>query len=238
MTFHALIVDDEPRMIELMGLALESQGFTWAGAATADEAMDALLNQRVDLLVLDVMLPTESGLDLCRRIRTASPLPIILVSALGTTAERIAGLEAGADDYVPKPFSPRELALRARALVRREPIRHDGQTDALRRDVGALSLDAGTLQLTVAGRRVHVSAGEFRMLWLLAENPGHTVSWQSLFAAMAAAPDAFGGQRSVRTAIYRLRAKLGDSPREPRHLLTDRGRGYRLVSGEGEITGV
>lgn len=238
MSPHALVVDDEPRMAELMGLALESQGFTWSGATTADEALDALLNRQVDLLVLDIMLPGESGLDLCRRIRASSPLPIILVSALGTTEERIAGLEAGADDYVPKPFSPRELALRAQALVRREPLRHEARPGALRRDVGVLSLDAGTLQLTVAGRRVHVSAGEFKMLWLLAEHPGQTVSWQELFAAMADAPSVFGGQRAVRTAIYRLRTKLGDSPRAPRHLLTDRGRGYRLVGGNYDVTGV
>ncbi|MDO4783901.1 MAG: response regulator transcription factor [Propionibacteriaceae bacterium] len=237
MSPHALVVDDEPRMAELMGLALESHGFTWSGARDADEALEVLINRQVDLLVLDVMLPGESGLDLCRRIRASSSLPIILVSALGTTDERIAGLEAGADDYVPKPFSPRELALRAQALVRREPVRPDPPPDALRRDVGALSLDAGTLQLTVAGRRVHVSAGEFKMLWLLAEHPGRTVSWQELFAVMADAPSVFGGQRAVRTAIYRLRTKLGDSPQSPQHLLTDRGRGYRLAGG-GHITGV
>lgn len=229
---RVLVVDDEPRMVELIGLALESQGLTWSGAADADEAMEALLNQRFDLLVLDVMLPGESGLDFCRRIRTVSELPIVLVSALGTTEERIAGLEAGADDYISKPFSPRELALRVHALLRREKLHRESSGDTLQRSIGEISLDARRLRLTVRGQPVHLSAGEFKMLWLLSEHLGQTVGWRELFQAMTNGDvGGYGAQQAVRTAIYRLRAKLGDSPNAPRHLFTDHGRGYRLVSG-------
>lgn len=226
-----LIVDDEPRMIDMIGIALESQGLSWLGAHSASEAYDAVLNHPVDLVVLDIMMPGQSGLEFCRRVRETSALPIILVTALGSTHERIAGLEAGADDYITKPFSPRELALRVQAVLRRERGAPQAEpAEALRRQVGDLVLDAGSLGVHIAGRRVRVSPGEFKMLWLLSERPGQTYGWRELFAAMGADGLPFGGREAVRTAVYRLRTKLGDSPQAPRHLLTDRGRGYRLVA--------
>lgn len=237
MNARVLIVDDEPRMVELVGVALESQHLDWLGAASAAEAVDVLLNHQVDLMILDIMLPGESGLELCRRVRASSDIPIVLVTALGSTEERIAGLEAGADDYVVKPFSPRELALRAQAVLRRD--RSAPAPDAvggLQRQVGDLVLDAASLQLTVAGRRVHLSPGEFKMLWLLSDQPGQTVGWRELFAASGEGVVPFGGREAVRTAVYRLRAKLGDDPKMPRHLLTDHGRGYRLIAGDGITT--
>lgn len=226
-----LVVDDEPAMTELVGVALEAQGLDWVAAHDAASAVDVALNQRIDLIVADIMMPGESGLDLCRRVKAVSTMPVVLVSALGTTDERIAGLEAGADDYIAKPFSPRELVLRVQAVLRRERARTPDSGAALR-TVGDLGLDASALAVTVRGGRVHVSAGEFRMLWLLAERPGETVHWRDLFEAMGEGTPSFGGRGAVRTAVYRLRGKLEDSPDSPRRLLTDHGRGYRLVAGE------
>lgn len=232
-----LIVDDEPSMLVITGVALEARGLDWVGAGTAAEALDVLLNRPVDLVVLDIMLPGQSGLELCRAIRARSDIPIILVTALGSTTERIAGLEAGADDYVTKPFSPRELALRVAAVLRRERVHPaSGIADPSRRQVGDLILDAAAVQVSLGARRLHVSAGEFRLLWALAEVPGQTMGWRELFAAMGEGTSAFSGREAVRTAIYRLRARLGDSPRQPSRLLTDRGRGYRLVAPD--ITGL
>lgn len=232
-----LVVDDEPRMVDLIGIALEGQNFDWVGATTADEAIDVLLNRQVDLMISDVLMPGESGIELCRRIRQFSQLPIILVTALGATDERIRGLEAGADDYMAKPFSPRELALRVQAVLRRRGIPASDPRESAVRQIGDIALDPGSLQVHVAGERVRLSRGEFRLLWYLSERVGQTVAWDELFAAMGDDVEPFGGREAVRAAVYRLRVKLGDPSGQPKHLLTDRGRGYRLVNPK-DITGL
>lgn len=225
-----LVVDDEPQMIQLVRIALRAQGFQTLAASSALEAWHCLRENRVCVVVLDVMMPGESGVDLCRRLREFSEVPIILLTALGREEERIAGLEAGADDYLVKPFSPRELALRVAVLARRGGGTAQPLSSGPVHTVGSLRLEAGVQQAMVSGRPVHMSSSEFRMLWLMSEHVGETVSWHDLHAALGENADAVGERELVRTAIYRLRARLGDNLSAPRFILTDRGRGYRLVA--------
>lgn len=224
-----LVVDDEPQMLQLVALALGAQGFDTITAADAAGAWRALREHAVAVVVLDVLMPGESGIELCRRLRGFSDIPLILLTALGSEPERVAGLEAGADDYVVKPFSPRELALRVAALARRSresaPL-----AQGTVRDIGSLRLEAGAQTASLDDRPLRLTPSEFRMLWLMSENVGTTVSARDLHRAMGEVADPVGEKEIVRTAIYRLRGKLGDDPAAPRHILTDRGRGYRLVA--------
>lgn len=224
-----LLVDDEPRMVELLTFALEAAGYQVRTAADAERAWEVVRSEPVALVVLDVMLPGPmSGVDLCRKVREASDLPIILLTALGADGDRVRGLEAGADDYVVKPFSPRELVLRIGAVLRRAAAA-PATPSGTERSVGDLHLDAARSRALGAGRDLHLSPSEFKLLWTLAEQPGRTVGWADLSAALGQASGQRGGRHAVRTAIYRLRGKLGDDPHNPRHILSDHGRGYRLV---------
>ena len=158
-TWRALVVEDEPAMRDIITFALETQDFATLTAGSAEEAWTLLRQQDVDLVVLDVMLPGMSGVEFCRRITQARPVPVILLTALGETSQRIAGLEAGAADYVTKPFHPRELALRAAGLVRRSP----GRGDAVVRE-GLITLDLRAATAYVAGKRVDLTPNEYRLL--------------------------------------------------------------------------
>lgn len=229
MTAHRiLLVDDEPRMVELLTFALDAAGYAVASAPDAERAWTVLGSEPIHLVVLDVMLPGASGVELCRRIREHSSLPIILLTALGADVDRVAGLEAGADDYVVKPFSPRELVLRVGAVLRRADAAAPPAAATVR-DVGDLQLDAATGQARRDGRDLHLAPSEFRLLWALAEQPGQTVAWDVLLRALGQSTGQWGGREAVRTAMYRLRGKLGDEHHDPRRILSDHGRGYRLV---------
>lgn len=224
-----LIVDDEPRMLELLTFALEAAGYEVRTASDAESAWQLVGAEPLALVVLDVMLPGPmSGVELCRRVREASDLPIILLTALGADGDRVRGLEAGADDYVVKPFSPRELVLRIGAVLRRAAA-GPATASGTERTVGELHLDAARTRALSGGRDLHLSPSEFKLLWTLAEQPGRTVGWADLSGALGQASGQRGGRHAVRTAIYRLRGKLGDDPHNPRHILSDHGRGYRLV---------
>lgn len=227
---RVLVVDDEPRMAELVRFALEAQGLEVLTAPDADRAWQLICSTPLDLVVLDVMMPGESGLELCGRIRQVSRLPIIMLTARGDTGDRVVGLEAGADDYVAKPFSPRELALRVRAVLRRRSAAPAEVTHQV--TVGELTIDLHRLRASRKGKDLHLTPGEFRILVTLSDHLGRTVGWQALFEAMAGEESTTGGRRAVKTAVYRLRAKLGDDPRAPRYILTDRGVGYRLTRGD------
>lgn len=225
-----LVVDDEPQMVRLVGLALRAQGFDTIQASSAVDAWQALRTHAVSVVVLDVMMPGESGVDLCRRIRELSDVPIVLLTARGLESERVGGLEAGADDYVVKPFSPRELALRVAALARRAAGHEQPIREGAVRVVGRLRLEAGAQLVQLDDRQVRVSPGEFRLLWRMAERVGETVSWSDLHAALGESSDAVGERELVRTAIYRLRGKLEVDSASRALILTHRGRGYRLVA--------
>lgn len=229
MTGTILVVDDEPRMVEILQLALEAAGHTVIAAPDAARAWQLLTEQAVSLVVLDVMMPGASGIELCRRIREQSSVPIILLTALGEAPDRVAGLEAGADDYLAKPFSPRELVLRVAAILRRaagEPARPLTST---RRRAGDLVLDAARGSGHRGTRELRLTPGEFRLLWLLTDQPGTTVTSDLLLEAIGVTAESWNGRGALRTAVYRLRAKL-ERDGEPPLIVTEHGRGYRFVT--------
>ena len=229
-----LVVDDEPRMLAMIEVALEAAGHDVLTAGDAVRAWQVLTEQPVDLVVLDVMLPGTSGVQLCRRVREHSDTPVVLLSALGEATERVVGLEAGADDYLAKPFSPRELVLRISAVLRRSPEPKTRPIVATRRTVSDLTLDAALGLARRGDRDLHLTPGEFRLLWLLTDRPGSTVGVDQLLEALGHGTDRWGGRAALRTAVYRLRGKIED-PGHPPRILTEHGRGYRFVT-QGQET--
>ncbi|WP_311590725.1 response regulator transcription factor [Trueperella bernardiae] len=203
---RVLVVDDEPQMLAIVTFALESKGFTCLTAASAAEAWQLLSTSHFHLAVLDIMLPHGSGLDLTARIRSqVGDLPIILLTARSDVEDRIRGLEAGADDYITKPFSPQELALRAQALLRRS------YPDEVRESIGELVVDADRLEATWRGRRLNISATEVRLLTTLIRHAGAVVTHRQLLNEAWGAPDHHGGREMLKTAIYRTRKTLEKS---------------------------
>ena len=217
----ALVVDDEPQMLDIVTFALETQGFSAVSAKDAESAWHHFRGRQFDLVVLDVMLPQASGLSLCRRIRETSDVPVLLLTAKSGAQDRIAGLEAGADDYVVKPFHPRELALRAEALVRRSraaPVHSELVHGPLR-----ISQDTAT----VNGRYVHLSSLELRLLRRLAAAQGQPVAFRDLLLSGWQIDEGPGGKEMLKTALYRVRRALQNEGL-PRAIRAVRGVGYEL----------
>jgi DNA-binding response OmpR family regulator len=219
-----LVVDDEPIVRDVVVRYLERDGFETLTAPDGDSARSLIEEREPSLVVLDVMLPGTDGLSLCRWIRGRSNLPVILLTARGEEADRIVGLELGADDYVTKPFSPRELAARVRSVLRRS----NGAAQA-RETVafGEIELDGGSREVRRAGSLVQLTAKEFELLWFLASHPRHVFSRDQLMARV------WGYETAVDTGtvtvhIRRLREKIEADASQPRHLLTVWGVGYRL----------
>jgi DNA-binding response OmpR family regulator len=217
----ALVVDDEPQMLDIVTFALETQGFASVYAKDAESAWGLFRNRQFDLVVLDVMLPQSSGLSLCRRIREVSAVPVLLLTAKSGVQDRIAGLEAGADDYVTKPFHPRELALRAEAIVRRTAVAP-----------APVELVHGPLRVgqdaaTVHGRYLHLSALELRLLRRLASAQGQPVSFRDLLLSGWQIDEGPGGREMLKTALYRVRKALHGEGM-PRAIRAVRGVGYEL----------
>lgn len=223
-----LVVDDEPRMAAMLELALQAAGFDVVTAPDAAAAWKTLTTQAVRLVILDVMLPGASGLELCRRVRKHSDAPVILLTALGSPSQRVAGLEMGADDYVTKPFSPRELILRVQAVLRRSS-RTAKPLVSTRRVVGSLYLDAALGLAAQDGRDLHLTPSEFRLLWLLTEAAGASVPVDALLSVIGHAGDRWGGRAALRTALYRLRGKL-ETEGSPVRIVNEHGHGYRYVT--------
>lgn len=226
-TPQALVVDDEPQMLDIVTFALETQGFATATAGTAEAAWNLFRERTFDLLVLDVMLPYSSGLSLCRRIREVSDVPIILLTARSESRDRVEGLEYGADDYVTKPFHPRELALRAAALVRRNKRVVNVGPDVY----GPLHID--DQRVDVQGVIVHLSATEQRILTRLVRAGGDTVSFADLLLAGWQQPEGPGGRAMLKTTVYRLRAHVAAAGFADA-IESVRGEGYRLRRLEPE----
>jgi len=217
----ALVVDDEPQMVTIIGFALETQGFTVLSAHNGATALRLLRSHRVDLVVLDVLMPTIDGMSLCREIRKESDVAIMMVTALDQPEEVIAGLEHGADDYVTKPFHPREVALRAQALVRRSQANAE---PALQ--IGRLRIDPTHHSASVAGRRVELPFTEFKLLTHLAVHRGTPQPWQTLLQAVWGAQNLAGGRDVVKSAVYRLRSRLAAVSDGTEYVVTLRGVGY------------
>ena len=224
-----LVVDDEPRMVAMIALALEAAGHDVLTARDAAAAWQVLTERPIGLVVLDVMLPGTSGLHLTRRIREHSSTPVVLLTALGSAPERVEGLEAGADDYLSKPFSPRELVLRIGAVLRRTEGRASRPIVPTRRTVADIVLDAALGLARRGDRDLHLTPGEFRLLWLLTDRPGATVGGDQLLEALGHVTDRWGGSAALRTAVYRLRGKI-EVPGHGPVIVTEHGRGYRFVA--------
>ena len=219
----ALVVDNEKQMTSIVSFALEVQGFDFHTAHNVADAWRILNTYSIDIVVLDVMMPSGSGIDLTHRIRTlSSSIPIILLTALGAEKDRIAGLEAGADDYVTKPFSPRELALRAHAIVRRSNSRSDHDFV----EYGSLLIDRTRLVAYWKGRHLDLSDTEVRLL--LALSGGDIVSQREILNRAWATTEIVGGREMVKTTIYRLRRQLANLEVEGLEIESHRGLGYSL----------
>jgi two-component system response regulator ResD len=217
-----LLVEDEPDIASLVSAYLEHDGFRVVWAARGTEGLQALEQHDVRLAILDLQLPDTDGFDLCRAIRSCSRLPVVMLTARDEEIDRITGLELGADDYVTKPFSPRELVARVHAVLRRaEPEATDDVLHA-----GDVVLDRRSRSATVAGADVELTAREFDLLWHLAERPGVVVSRERILDRVwgLAFP---GGTRTVDVHVGQLRRKLD----RPDLIRTVRGAGYKLVPG-------
>jgi DNA-binding response OmpR family regulator len=221
-----LVVDDEPIVRDVVVRYLERDGYATLTASDGDMARTLIEGRQPSLVVLDVMLPGMDGLALCRWIRDRSAMPVILLTARGEEADRIVGLELGADDYVTKPFSPRELAARVRTVLRR------GNGTTLPRETvefGDIVLDGSSREARRAGILVQLTAKEFELLWFLASHPRHVFSRDQLMARVWGYDSAVD-TGTVTVHIRRLREKIEADPSDPRHLRTVWGVGYRLDS--------
>lgn len=221
MTPTVLVVDDEPQMTAIISFALETQGMGVLVAGDGATALNLLRSRHIDLVVLDVLMPALDGLSLCSHIRSRYDIPIMLLTALDQHEDVIAGLERGADDYVTKPFHPREVALRAQALVRR---RRPDRGAMLR--TGQLTIDPSQRSVHLAGRRVELPFTEFRLLAHLVAHRGVPQSWRDLLRDVWGAQSLVGGQDVVRTAVYRLRSRLAEVDEETTYIVNLRGIGY------------
>ncbi len=220
-----LIVDDEPIVREVVVRYLKREGYETLEAGDGDDARALLEREQPDLVVLDVMLPGMDGLELCRWIRSHSALPVILLTARGEEADRIVGLELGADDYVTKPFSPRELAARVRTVLRRSaPI----EAVEERLTFEGLALDASTREVRREGEELKLTAKEFDLLWFLASHPRKVFSRDQLMSRVWGYEAALG-TGTVTVHMRRLREKIEETPSHPRFLQTVWGVGYRFV---------
>ncbi len=221
-----LVVDDEKSIAEAVMFALRREGFHALTAATADECMRLFRNEKPDLIILDVMLPAGSGFEICRTIRQESDVPIIMLTARAGEVDRVAGLEMGADDYVTKPFSLREVAARVKAVLRRkQEVRNRSE----RIEVAGLTIDPSKHTLEVRGQMIELTRREFTLLLMLATNPDQVFGRDVLLDRVWGA-NAYVEARTVDVHIRWLREKIEVDPSKPRILLTVRGVGYKLSS--------
>jgi DNA-binding response OmpR family regulator len=229
-----LVVDDDAKIVRLVRTYLEREGYRVAEALDGRSALAAIALEIPALVVLDVMLPEVDGLSIVRAVRRTGRTPIIMLSARGTTADRIAGLAAGADDYLPKPFSPAELVVRVQRVLERSngPATSTGAgLDRVLRH-GDLVLDRDRHDVTIAGRDPRLTALEFRLLSALLEADGRVLSRDQLLDAVYPGGEADVLDRTVDALVKRLRAKLGDDAARPRYVVTVRGVGYRASPTE------
>ncbi len=220
---HILVVDDDTRLRDLLKKYLAENDFRVTTAENAEDARDKLQSLAFDLIVLDVMMPGESGIDLTNSLRKESDIPILLLTAMSETDDRIKGLEVGADDYLPKPFEPRELVLRIQTILRRTQL--DGEP-AKEISLGDFSFEPAREELRKNGELVRLTSAEARLLAVLARHLGKALSREELVEES----QIHGGSRTVDVQVTRLRRKIEPDPRLPRYLQTVRGQGYVLRS--------
>jgi two-component system, OmpR family, KDP operon response regulator KdpE len=223
-----LVVDDEPQILRVMRASLPTRGYEPRTAPGGEEALDEFHKEPPDLVILDLVMPGMSGLEVCRRIREFSSVPIIVLSARGSEKDKVAALDLGADDYITKPFGMDELLARMRAVLRRSPS-PDAETEAL--EVGDLSIHKDTRRVTVAGNEIKLTPKEFDLLNYLVVNAGKVVTHRALLQAV------WGSQSSEQTEYLRvfvnqLRRKIEPDPQHPRYIVTEPWVGYRFIPNE------
>ena len=227
MTQKILVVDDEPDIVRLVRAYLERAGFAVVTAGEGQEALAVFRHERPNLVILDLNLPAMDGLDVCRAMRRASDVPIIMLAARLEETDRLIGLELGADDYVVKPFSPREIVARVRAVLRRTEKSREGKEGAIQVD-DRLKIDFDRREVWVEGKLVKLRPTEYRLLYHLVQNAGWVITHDQILAKV------WGYEyrdepHYVRLYVNYLREKLEEDPANPKYILTERGVGYRFV---------
>ena len=220
---HVLVVDDEPQILRALGVILRNAGYEVATAATKSEALDAVSVRPPDAMVLDLVLPDGSGVDVTSEVRTWSSLPIIVLSAVGDEREKVRALDVGADDYITKPFGTEELLARLRAVLRRATDERDEPVLS----VGALAIDLADRRVTRDGEEIHLTPIEFDIVRELAHHPGKLVTQRQLLQAVWG-PGYDLETHYLRVHVAHIRAKIERDPSHPSHLVTEPGVGYRL----------
>lgn len=224
MATQILTVEDDERIRTAVKLALEDEGWSVSEADAGEQALEIFQRQPADVVLIDIMLPGIDGFEVCRSIRRISDVPIVMVTARADTHDVVAGLEAGADDYLTKPFAPKELSARIRALLRRTRVGDSGHTHL---NFGDLEIIPDEGVVTRAGEHLHLTKTEFRLLTELASSPGRVFSREVLLERVWGY-GYFGDGRLVDVHIRRLRTKVEADPANPRHVVTVRGLGYKL----------
>ncbi len=224
-----LVVDDDPKILELVRMYLEREGLRVTTATDGIAALAAIRERSPRAVVLDLMLPGLDGLAVIRAARADSSVPILMLSARGATADRISGITTGADDYLPKPFSPAELVVRVKALLRRSA---PTEVPSGRLSLADLVIDMDRQQVVRGDERITLTHSELTLLFALVKARGRIVTREALLDALYGAGEADGMDRTVDVYIRRLREKLGDDPDDPRYIATARGAGYRALIDE------
>ena len=227
MTERILLIEDDESLASMLGEYLHGVGMQVEAAHDAASGLAALARTRPDAVILDVMLPDGDGFEVCRRIRASSDVPVIMLTARGDDADRIVGLELGADDYLPKPFNPRELLARMRAVLRRSDRARSSVRDVMR--FGRLEIDADSRQVTLGDAPCHLTGYQFDVLYVLASNAGRVMSRDQLMDRLRGESlEAF--DRSIDVHVSRIRAAIEDDAHHPRRIITVRGAGYVFTS--------
>ena len=225
MSQTVLVVEDDPKIVNLLGLYLKREGFNVASAADGREALDAATRIRPSLIILDLMLPHMDGVEVCRRLRAASDVPILMLTARVDELDKLLGLSLGADDYVTKPFSPREVVARVKTILRRTA--RERPSRVLQR--GSLEMDLDRHRVTVGDVEVDLTPVEFRLLQTLLESPERAFTRDQLLNHIYAHHEAAVVDRAIDVHVGKVRQKLGDDPDHPRFIATVRGVGYKLL---------
>ncbi len=227
MTGRVLIVDDDPGILDVVSYALKNEGYEADTVENGEKALDALGRESYDLLILDLMMPGTSGLEVCRKLRKDNRIPILMLTAKDAELDRVLGLEIGADDYVTKPFSVPELVSRVRAMLRRRDFdREEGE--GIVRSVGGVRVDLARHQVTVDGEPVQLTPSEFKLCALLAQEPERVFTRRQIMEYLWDSPYV-GDQHACEVHVSNLRRKLEHDPSKPQRILTVRGVGYKLV---------
>ena len=228
MSARILVVEDEPRMLDIIEYAITTEGFEVATAVDGEEALERARAEGFDVVVLDLMLPRLSGMEVCRTLRSESDVPIIILTAKDSELDRVLGLELGADDYVTKPFSTAELVSRIRAILRRRDLDRTARGGATI-TVGTLTLDFPRHQARIDGKPVELTPSEFKLLALLTDEPERVFTRRQIMEHLWQSPYV-GDERAADVHVASLRKKIERDPSRPERLLTVRGVGYKIVT--------